>query len=96
MKTGAGNIIETVVPKANLKLIAYIAGLLFVIGCTSNGESKEASVSTVDSNTVGTTDTTPQIIYLDNPKLDSFSMAMDSEGPTIKPQDTQYIKAESK
>jgi hypothetical protein len=50
----------------------------------------------VDSNTVGTTDTTPSILYLDNPKLDSFPMAMDSAGPIIEPQDTQYIEEGAK
>jgi hypothetical protein len=62
------------------------------MGCTSTGGSNEVSVSTVDSNTVGTTDTIPSIIYLDNPKQDSFPVAMDSAGPIIEPEDTLYTK----
>jgi len=62
-------------------------------GCTNNSESDEATViSTVDSNTIGTTDTIPTILYLDNPNLDTFPMAMDSAGPIIEPEDTVYRK----
>ena len=66
------------------------------MGCTSNGDSKEGPVSTVDSNTVEASDTTPSILYLDNPTSDSFPVAMDSAGAIIEPQDTQYTKEESK
>lgn len=62
------------------------------MGCSSTDGGNEASISTVDSNTVGTTDTIPTLIYLDNSKQDSFPVAMDSAGPTIEPDDTLYTK----
>ncbi len=69
--------------------------LLSFIRCTSSEGETNTTFSTVDSNTVGNTDTIPDILYLDNPKLDSFPMAMDSAGPTIEPEDTQYKKQTS-
>ncbi|HYH14285.1 MAG TPA: hypothetical protein VD794_03640, partial [Flavisolibacter sp.] len=61
-----------------------------IVSCTSSEGGEEATISTVDSNTIGTTDTVPAILYLDNPQQDSFPMAMDSVGPTIQPEDTLY------
>lgn len=76
-----------------MKTITTIILLLSIAGCTDDSESGATTVfSTVDSNTIGVADTVPPILYLDNPSLDTFPMAMDSTGPTIEPQDTQYRK----
>lgn len=77
-----------------MRVSVFIIVLIGFASCTnSGGEEDRTTVSTVDSNTVGTADSVPPILYLDDPKLDSFPMAMDSAGPTIEPQDTQYKKA---
>ena len=67
--------------------------LLSITGCTDNAESGTTNgFSTVDSNTIIPSDTVPPTIYLDDPSLDTFPMALDSAGPTIEPKDTQYKK----
>ena len=66
--------------------------MISFVSCSSSEGSEEATISTVDSNTISTADTVPAILYLDNPQQDSFPMTLDSAGPTIEPKDTQYRK----
>jgi hypothetical protein len=75
-----------------VKVYTSILLLLCCFGCTTTEEEKDVHISTIDSNTVKITDTAPPLLYLDNPRLDSFPMAMDSAGPTILPGDTIYQK----
>ena len=76
-----------------VKIAAYIVLLFCFVSCdtTTDGEP-ETNLSTIDSNTVNIADTAPPILYLDNTKLDTFPMAMDSAGPTINADDTAYRK----
>lgn len=52
--------------------------LLWVICFSCNSEETKTNFSTVDSNTTEPVDTTPAILYLDNPNDSSFSIAIDS------------------
>ena len=64
-------------------VLFLIAGL----GCADAEPEKPAS--TVDSNTIVTGDSTPAILHLDNASKDSsFSVALDSIGPTVDAADT--------
>ena len=76
-----------------VKVYSIILLLSLCMGCDTAEEEKKINLSTIDSNTVKVTDTTPTILYLDNTKLDSFPMAMDSAGPLIQAEDTSYKKA---
>ena len=78
-----------------MKKLLLISILFSFINCTNTEGEDHTTFSTIDSNTVESTDTLPHILYLDNTKLDSFPMAMDSAGPTIEAADTQYKKATS-
>lgn len=63
--------------------------LVGVVSC--NSKSPKQNFSTVDSNVAGNPDSIPSTLYLDSSRGDSsFSVALDSAGPTIKPQDTNY------
>jgi hypothetical protein len=75
-----------------VKVVASIWLLICCISCNTAEEEDAINVSTIDSNTVNQADTAPPILYLDNTKLDSFPMAMDSAGPLIQADDTSYRK----
>lgn len=63
-----------------------------ILAC-SNESTQPEPVSTVDSNLADPTDTTLPELYLDNPRGDTtFTIALDSAGETILPEDTGYIK----
>jgi hypothetical protein len=76
-----------------MRILLLLTALCYV-GCASSGSEEDVSFSTVDSNTVEAADTVPAILHLDNPRLDSFPVAMDSPGPTIQPEDTLYREGE--
>ena len=75
-----------------MRIGAAILLLLCFVSCDSPDEEGEVDLSTIDSNTVNNEDTAPSILYLDNTRLDSFPMALDSVGPTIQADDTSYRK----
>ncbi|HVG11783.1 MAG TPA: hypothetical protein VM843_02215 [Flavisolibacter sp.] len=58
-------------------------------GC-SNGtaENEGPASSTIDSNTVNQGDSIPAILHLDNADDTTFSVALDSLGPTVDAVDT--------
>ncbi len=61
--------------------------LLLCAGCSY--ATTETPASTVDSNTVSISDSTPAILHLDNLQNDTSSViAMDSIGPTVDAGDT--------
>ena len=70
----------------------FVFIILLSIGCNEAEETPEA-VSTVDSNLADPNDTLLPELYID-PNTDdtSFSIALDSAGPTILGNDTNYQK----
>lgn len=63
--------------------------IISVLSCNSN--DPDQNLTTVDSNVAGTPDSMPRSLYLDSFRKDtSVTVAMDSAGPTISPQDTVY------
>lgn len=70
-----------------------VAGVLIMITISCNSSGPEQGFSTIDSNVAGTPDSIPATLHLDSHRVDtSFQVAMDSAGPTIHPQDTNYRK----
>jgi hypothetical protein len=68
-----------------------LTGLLIIGLISCNNQSSEKGFSTVDSNVVGNPDSIPATLHLDRRQGDTtFPVAMDSAGPTINPQDTNY------
>ena len=68
----------------------FVFVILFSIGCNEAEETPEA-VSTVDSNLADPTDTTFPELYIDSHRGDTdFTIALDSAGETILPDDTNY------
>ena len=69
---------------------------LFVFSACYNDSAESATTSTtptLDSNTVTpVADSNTAILYLDNPNSDTFSIAMDSAGPTVTAADTSLKK----
>ncbi len=71
----------------NMRMKMVILFLAACAGCTGSGPEKP--VSTVDSNTIVTGDSIPAILHLDDAREDSsFSVALDSIGPTVDAADT--------
>ena len=69
-----------------MKLICL--AIFLVAGCDA-GQSKTQPMSTVDSNTIDTGDSTPAILHLDDARLDtSFTIALDSAVPSVSATDT--------
>ena len=76
------------------KIIAGIF-LLTITGCyNDNADTETISVApTIDSNTIApVVDSNTTLQYLDNPHSDTFSIAMDSAGPTVTAADTSIRK----
>lgn len=70
-----------------------IANLCFYLVACGNTEETPEPVSTVDSNLANDVDTVLPELYIDSHAGDtSFSIAIDSAGPTIMPGDTNYKK----
>ena len=74
-----------------------MAGLCFFIfsGCYNNDPDSQttSATPTLDSNTIApVVDSNTTIMYLDNPHSDTFSIAMDSAGPTVTAEDTSLRK----
>jgi hypothetical protein len=67
-----------------MKPIIFSCILLFLISC--DDESAPKDVSTVDPNVLQPIDTTAPVLNLDT------NVALDSTGPTINPEDTNYRK----
>ena len=68
-------------------------GVLLMVCVSCHNNTPEPNTSTIDSNVAGTPDSIPATLYLDSHRVDtSFPVAMDSAGPTIHPQDTNYRK----
>ena len=66
--------------------------LITLMACNSDS-SDTVDFSTLDSNTVRQGDSTPPILYLDSALSDtSFDVALDSTGPAINPEDTNYSR----
>ena len=66
-------------------------GVLLMVCASCHNNTPEPNTSTVDSNVAGAPDSIPATLYLDSHRVDtSFPVAMDSAGPTITPQDTNY------
>lgn len=70
-----------------------MAGLCFLMfsGCYNDNADTQATpgTPTLDSNTTApVVDSNSTIMYLDNPHSDTFSIAMDSAGPTVTADDT--------
>jgi hypothetical protein len=70
-----------------------IASLCLALVSCSNVEETPEPVSTVDSNLADEVDTVLPELYIDSHEGDTtFSIALDSAGPTILPGDTDYNK----
>jgi hypothetical protein len=68
-----------------------LIGMLLLALTSCNNEGTEDSFTTVDSNVAGSPDSIPATLHLDQRQGDtSFPVALDSAGPTINPQDTNY------
>lgn len=67
-----------------IKKLTSVFVLLIAFSCnSSSGEVK--NVSTVDSNITEPADSSPALLYLDNPNDSNFSIAVDSSvGPTSR------------
>jgi hypothetical protein len=76
------------------KIMAALCLFVFSACYNDNAESATTSTTpTLDSNTVApVVDSNTTILYLDNPLSDTFSIAMDSAGPTVTPADTSVKK----
>ena len=76
------------------KIMAGLCLLAFTACDNDNAESATTSTTpTLDSNTVTpVVDSNTAILYLDNPHSDTFSIAMDSAGPTVTAADTSLKK----
>jgi hypothetical protein len=75
------------------KLILVFTAFAFASCGNSSSTEEESNTSTVDSNLAAPADPNLGLQNLDNPYADtSFEIAMDSAGPTIDPQDTNYTK----
>lgn len=72
------------------KIMAGLCLLVFTACFNESADSETTSTTpTLDSNTVTpVADSNTAILYLDNPHSDTFSIAMDSAGPTVTPADT--------
>lgn len=70
-----------------------IASICLVLLACGNAEEAPEPVSTVDSNLAEDVDTVLPELYIDSHAGDtSFSVALDSAGRTIMPNDTNYNK----
>lgn len=73
-----------------MKKCMYIIISLCLWSC-SDAESEPEPVSTVDSNLADPSDTVPPELYIDAHAEDTtFTIALDSAGKTILPEDTNY------
>lgn len=76
------------------KLRISIGFLLFLAvgvgtACSDGpAETEGPESSTIDSNTVNQSDSIPAILHLDNADDTTFSVALDSLGPTVNAGDT--------
>lgn len=69
----------------------YYCISLFFIGCTE--PVIKGPPSTVDSNIINDGDSIPAILHLDDARRDtSFTVALDSIGPTVDAADTSSLK----
>ena len=67
--------------------VAFFSLCTFILISCGDEAAKPKDVSTVDSNILQPIDTTPTTFHLDNL---SDTVALDSMGPTINPEDTNY------
>jgi len=75
-----------------VKIWIFLFMSLCLTAC-SNEVSEPEPVSTVDSNVAEPSDTVLPELYMDNESADTgFSIALDSSGKTILPDDTNYQK----
>ena len=71
----------------------FLTGIIFLLFISCNSEEPNNPLTTVDSNVAGNPDSIPATLHLDQRQGDtSFPVALDSAGPTISPQDTNYRK----
>jgi hypothetical protein len=72
-----------------MKRLFLAIGVFCLFSCGDEDASRPKDVSTVDPNVTGPVDTVPLEMHLDNL---NDTVALDSIGPTINPEDTNYSR----
>ena len=69
--------------------VAVLALCIFILNACGDDAAKPKDVSTVDPNILEPIDSAPATLHLD--RLND-TVALDSMGPTINPEDTNYYR----
>ena len=69
--------------------VVFLMLCIFLLGSCGDETGKPKDISTVDSNILEPVDNTPVTLHLDSL---NDTVALDSIGPTINPEDTNYTR----